>query len=95
MRHNHTGSSPLGRAPRIRTLLARADHEPDQVARFWDLAIARQLIEEHLATLEGYLTRAQHPAQQSRCRRARRAWTGCLVTICARLDRARRDTTRD
>ncbi len=95
MQHNHTGASPLGRAPRIRTLLARADHEPDQSARFWALAVASQLIEEHLTTIERALADTRHPAQQARYRRARLAWTGCLVTICARIDHARRATTRD
>ncbi len=95
MPHGHTGASPLGRAPRIRTLLARADYEPDQSARLWALAVASQLIDEHLATIKRCLAASHHPAQQARYRHVRLAWTGCLVTICARLERARTDITHD
>ncbi len=95
MPHIHTGASPLGRTPRIPTLLVRAVQEPDQRAQFWALAVASQLIKEHLTTIEQALVGIRHPAQQACYRRARLAWTGCLVTLCARLDSARRQTTRD
>jgi len=94
MPHRHTGASPFGRTPRIRTLLTCGGHEPEPTARLWTLAVASQLIEEHLAALEDYHRRAHHAAQQARCHRAQLVWAGCLVTICARIDRARQVSTR-
>lgn len=87
MTHIYSGASPFGRAPRIRALLERAHDIYDSSAHFWALAVASQLIEEHITTLEDCLTRSRHPAQRARCRRVLLAWMGCLVTICIRLDR--------
>ncbi len=94
MRHDYTGASPFGRASKIRALLASVDQESTQAARLWALAVASQLVEEHLAALEDYHRRAHHAAQQARCHWAQLVWASCLITICARIDRMRQATTR-
>lgn len=91
MRHSYIGASPLGRGPQIRMLLASVNQESDRSARLWALAVASQLVEEHLETIEQNLAASRHAAQRARYRRVRVVWAGCLLTICVRIDRAQTD----
>jgi hypothetical protein len=86
MVHHHPGASQFGRAACIRRLLARAAAHDTSVEAIWALAVARQLLEEHLADIEACLVRSRHPAQQTRCHEAQLAWIWCFVTIRARVE---------
>jgi hypothetical protein len=74
--HDRTRTSPSHPA-RIRALLRRATQQ-EEVERFWSLAVACQLIDEHLAALR------DHPA--TRPTQARRR-AGCCQAWTARLER--------
>ena len=95
MHHFRPDRPPPPDVIRIRTLLAQTRDTNAPGARFWALAVASQLIEEHLAFLDHRLGRPATPTRLARCRRARRAWECCLAAVRAELDRARRDTARD
>jgi hypothetical protein len=74
------------RPTRIRRLLSCASHERD-TARFWSLAIATQLIDDHLADLSRRVAHARYVPYRRRVWQARRAWEVLRVVVVALLRR--------
>jgi hypothetical protein len=71
---------------RVRMLLARAHHQQD-TERFWSLAVAMQLIEDHLAQLHHRASLARGRSHHQRAQRAQEAWKARLRDVYALLER--------
>ncbi len=74
------------RPTRIRRLLRRALRERD-TARFWSLAVAIQLIDDHRADLVRRIGQGHPQPYRRRVRQARRAWTVLRAVATALLRR--------
>jgi Ni/Fe-hydrogenase subunit HybB-like protein len=78
--------SPPPLRARIAALRTRAKHQRG-TARFWSLAVALQLIDDHLAVLHQRATGMISRSQRARVQWAQRSWEQCRAAVLAALRR--------